>query len=344
MRVHGHDIGREDLLRYTGGADTVAGIRRVVLSEGRAKGVEALEVKTAAGFACTVLADRGLDIADASYRGVNLAFLSKNGITGRSDFLPMEMEFLHSFMGGLLTTCGLRNAGIANRDGEEYQPLHGRVAGAPAEHLSYGLSPDGAEIVIRGTLRETRLFGCNLRLHRTLRIPVDGAAVAVEDDLENLAPEPEGILVLYHFNMGYPLLQAGCRLRFPPGRIQARDEEAGKGLAEADRMDAPTDGRPEQCYFHFPDNPIPGRMVRFELLNPALSLGAAVEFDPETLPLLVQWKCMRSGDYALAFEPSNSTLLGRSGERAAGTLPRIDGFARLRFRTRFEAFSLEPGR
>ena len=46
----------------------------------------------------------------------------------------------------------------------------------------------------------------------------------------------------------------------------------------------------------------------------------------ENLPILVQWRSMASGDYALGLEPTNCYIMGRHAERENGTLPVLKPF------------------
>ena len=41
-------------------------------------------------------------------------------------------------------------------------------------------------IIIKGTIRETALFGYNLELKRTIRIPAMGSDIIVTDEITNL--------------------------------------------------------------------------------------------------------------------------------------------------------------
>ena len=120
----------------------------------------------------------------ARFKGVNMAYISKNGYDSPAANLPYEAEFSHTFPGGLLYTCGLRTTGSAHRDGNEWQPAHGRYHGLSAEPIAVALEDDCA--VIKGAIRETALFGCNLEVKRTIRIPLMGAEIHVEDAITNL--------------------------------------------------------------------------------------------------------------------------------------------------------------
>lgn len=54
-------------------------LRRVRVSEGKAKGTEIIEVSTAGGLQVDILPDAGLDIGQVRYKGTNVTFISKNG-------------------------------------------------------------------------------------------------------------------------------------------------------------------------------------------------------------------------------------------------------------------------
>ena len=54
-------------------------LRRVQISEGKAKGTGVIEVATAGGLQLDILPDAGLDIGQVRFKGVNVSFISKNG-------------------------------------------------------------------------------------------------------------------------------------------------------------------------------------------------------------------------------------------------------------------------
>ena len=198
--------------------------------------------------------------------------MCKNGITGRADTNPHELEFLRYFTGGLLTTCGLRNAGPAHRDDNgEYQPLHGRINTIAAQEVSI-VWKDRETLEISGVLRETALFGCQLKLRRTITVYASEAKVAVHDELENESVKPEEYMLLYHVNFGFPLVQEGCRLEFEKeDEVLPRSADAEKGMGEYMKIIAPDDNYPEQCFFHIQKGDADGR-GHAKLINPALSL------------------------------------------------------------------------
>ncbi|MBQ6255862.1 MAG: aldose 1-epimerase family protein [Clostridia bacterium] len=300
---------------YIGNPGQMVTLRRVALSEGRARGTEIIEVVTAGGLNLDILPDRGLDIGKASYKGVPVAWMSKNGYDSPAAFVPYETEFVNTFPGGLVYTCGLRSAGPANRDDGEWHPLHGRQHNLAAEQVCAEVV--GEEIIVRGVLRETALFGHCLETRRTIRIPVYGASVTVKDEITNQTPRDEEIMKIFHCNFGYPLLSEKARLILPEKRkTTPRTEFAKTGLDKQCVFDKPIDGEEERVFFQEIENDFTAAVQ-----NPALGIRMTMTWSGDTLPILSQWRSMASGDYVLGLEPTNCYIMGRHDERENGTLP-----------------------
>ncbi len=305
---------------YIGNPSQLVTLRRVTVSEGKARGTQIIEVKTAGGLELDLLPDSGLDIGQCHYKGTNMSWMSKNGYDNPSSFIPYETEFLHTFPGGLLYTCGLRNAGPQNRDGEEWHPLHGRYHGLRAEHISTDIEDN--EILVKGTIRESALFGEVLEVKRSIRFPCFGSSVTIEDHITNLAPRDEEYMHLYHCNFGYPLLSEKAELVFPEERETIpRTEFAKTGLGRECGFDKPTDNEEERVFFQ-----IMKKEFWAKLVNPELKVQMKISWSGDTLPVLSQWRSMASGDYVLGMEPSNSFIMGRHDERENGTLQVLKAF------------------
>lgn len=309
---------------YIGNPAQLVTLRRVTVSEGRAKGTEIIEVKTAGGLELDILPDTGLDIGQCRYRGINMSWMSKNGYDGPAAIAPYETEFVNTFPGGLLYSCGLRSAGPANRDNGEWHPLHGRYHSLQAEQVCAELADD--VITVRGVIRETALFGHCLEVKRTIRIPSFGAAVTVEDTVTNLTPRDEEIMRIYHCNFGYPLLSEKAKLVLPEKReTLPRTEFAKTGLGRECEFDKPVDSEEERVFFQVMKDDF-----RARLENPELGVNMTISWSGDTLPVLSEWRSMASGDYVLGLEPSNCYIMGRHDERENGTLPVLKAFESVR--------------
>ena len=305
---------------YIGNPAQLVTLRRVTVSEGRAKGTQIIEVKTASGLELDILPDAGLDIGQCRYKGLNMSWMSKNGYDSPAAISPYETEFVNTFPGGLLYTCGLRSAGPANRDGGEWHPLHGRYHSLQAEQVCAEIADD--EIIVKGTIRETALFGHCLEVKRTIHIPAFGASVTVEDTVTNQTPRDEEIMQIYHCNFGYPMLSEKARLVLPEARETIpRTAFAEAGLARALTFDRPIDSEEERVFFQKMRKEFWARLE-----NPDLGISMKISWSGGTLPILSQWRSMASGDYVLGLEPSNTYIMGRHDERENGTLPILKAF------------------
>ena len=81
-----------ELLKKLGNIDQIAGIRESRLLHGRGQGIQLAEFYNAAGLRFTVVPDRCMDLYDLSYKGMNLCFQSKNGLTSPLAFNVMEED------------------------------------------------------------------------------------------------------------------------------------------------------------------------------------------------------------------------------------------------------------
>jgi galactose mutarotase-like enzyme len=322
MNLFGNPLTRGELRRRVGRLEQVAGITPLVFDDGPARGTRALRFRTGGGLAFEVLPDRGMDLGGAEYRGVPLAWLSHTGVVAPSFHEPEDEGWLRSFGGGLLVTCGLQNVGRpSERDGEPLG-LHGRVSNTPASNVSREerWDEEGCVLLARGEVRESRVFGPNLALRRTVSARLGESRLRVEDEVENEGFRPEPLMLLYHINLGWPLLVEGARLA-GPGRQgdtpEPRDEAAAAGLQTWDRFDAPTPGIAERVFYHRPAAGADG-WAEARLENPGLRLALSVRFRPEELPEFAQWTMTGEGTYVLALEPATCRVGGYQAEEEAG--------------------------
>jgi len=309
---------------YIGNAAQLVTIRRVTLNEGRARGVEVIEIKNADGLELDILPSTGLDIGQCRYKGINMSWMSKNGYDSPAVINPFEDEFGKSFPGGLLFTCGLRSAGPGNRDQGEWHPLHGRYHEQSAEQVCAEV--ENGEIVVKGLIRETANFGHLFEVRRKIRISVFGAEIKIEDTICNNAARDEEYMQIYHCNFGYPLLSEKARLVLPEDRETIpRTDFAAEFIADsADRalaFNPPIPNEEERCFFQKMKKEFWARLE-----NPDLGVNMTISWDGSTLPVMTEWRSMASGDYVLGLEPTNCYVMGRHEERENGTLQVIKSF------------------
>lgn len=206
---------KRELESYCGDVSQIFGVQPCILDNGRDKGTRAYLVDNGAGITCTILRDKCFAIPSLKFKGLNIGFLCKNGISSPEFFQEEGTRgFLRNFEGGFLTTCGLTYFGTPTvREGQPYG-LHGVISNTPMENASAEVlwKGDDACIEVRGQAREGYLFGPNLVIRKKIEIPVGGNLIRMHDTVENKGFEKEILMLLYHFNYGYPFLDESCSI------------------------------------------------------------------------------------------------------------------------------------
>lgn len=228
--------------------------------------------------------DNALDIVWAKYKGVNLSFLSKNGLNDG------QRDFVGNFEGGFLYTCGMDNVSGCV-DGK---PVHGSLHYKKCDH-AYAYEKDGV-LYICGEVRECALFGKNLLLKRVYTVTEN--SLEINDTLVNLDYKDTEYVLLYHINYGYPFLDECLKLDIPATKSDPLTAVAEVNQADKFRITAPIDGGDEHVYYHT----LAEGKIRLE--NPDKNITVEMLYDTNDFPVTLQWKSMISGDYALGIEPS----------------------------------------
>ena len=328
VHLFGRSYSRTDIMQRIGDLSQIGGIEAYELSDGTARGVRALRFRTGSGFCFTVLPDRAMDIVAAEFNGQSLCWHSSTGPVGPAYYEPQGDGWLRSFFGGLLTTCGLTNTGPAGEDGGEHYGQHGRIANIPAREASWTTQWDGDECRLEccGTMRESRLFGENLVLTRRITAWIGEGSLQIEDVVRNEGWTDAPLMMLYHINVGFPVLDDGARLIAPSQTVTPRDAEAAAGMDTYDLFSGPRPHYKEQVYTHDLAAAEDGRTAA-AVVNDAFGgqgLGTYVRFRHDQLPVLFEWRQLGQGAYAVGVEPSNCReLRGRAAARAEGVLPII---------------------
>ena len=228
--------------------------------------------------------DNALDIVWAKFKGVNLSFLSKNGLNDGA------RDFVGNFEGGFLYTCGMDNVSGC----VEGKPVHGSLHYKKCDNVCAYV--DGDKVVVHGEVRECALFGKNLSLKRWYVITEN--ALFIDDTVKNLAYTDADYVLLYHVNYGYPFLDECLKLDIPTVNSDPLTEIAKQRQADMFRITAPVDGGDEDVYYHT----LSEGKVRLE--NPEKGITVEMVYDTKDFPVTLEWKSMISGDYALGIEPA----------------------------------------
>ncbi len=289
-------------------------VEEMRLCGGRGDGTRLVQAKNEEGIHATVCADRCLDLYRFEYKGKNLGYFAPSGYANPAFF--DEETFFPNFTAGFMTTCGLKNAGANCEDEGAVYGIHGKISNAPCENLAYDCDPVSGKITISGKMREAELFGDKLLLTRNYTI--EGKSILVKDVVMNEGGEDAAVLILYHCNMGYPLLDEGAEVMIPTLKVIPRDAEAEKGVDVYDQIIAPEAGWPEQCFMH--EMASKDGVTAVAIYNEKIGMGVKLEYSADTLDQFGEWKSMKARDYALGLEPSNCSFMGRKYARENGIL------------------------
>ena len=323
MNLYQRNWNRQDLARYIGHMDQVAGIKLLEGADGVERGGRVLQVWTGTGLSFNVLGDRAMDISTCQYKGMSLTWKSPVGDAHPAYYDAAGAAWLRTFQGGMLVTCGLDTFGPASRDEGEDLGQHGRISNIPARYLNYQTfwTDDSYQLVITGELRQTRVYGENLVLRRRISTSMGSNKIRIEDTVTNEGFSPHPHLILYDINLGFPLLSESAHLKFDVKATFPWDDNAKKGIDEWMIFHPPMPDYQEQDYTHTPLADEKG-WAKVELENTSLKLGLRLSFDQTTLPYLAEWKMMGEGLYVLAIQPMNCNVWGGRAEvRKQNALP-----------------------
>lgn len=323
--LYGQKYSQDQLRRRSGKMAQLAGITRYRLQEGTERDVEICDVRTGSGFRFHICPSRGMDITFAEHNGRPLCWNSATGVVHPAFYEAQNLGWLRGFPGGLLTTCGFSNFSAPSADGNEYYGLHDRASYLPATQVRTfeEWNGDNYELIVEGTLRQTRVFGENLTLTRRISTTLGAESLHVEDRLKNEGFESVPAVILYHCNFGFPVVSEDSEIRMPSTLAEPTCEFGEQTLASWSRFGAPQAGIAERCYFHTmqPDS---SGIVRAEIWNEKLGFGAFMRYRFDQLPYFTQWKMMGAGTYVNGLEPSNAPLEPRDRLREKNQLPFLE--------------------
>lgn len=296
---------------YLGREEQICGVESYRLEGGKGDGMRLVHVRNGQGMELTVTPDRCADISRLTFMGRNMSYFSPCGYVAPAYYDDRDSNFLKSFTAGFLTTCGLTTVGTpSTEDGEDF-PLHGNIGNTPADY--FGWRQTDSEIILEAEVRDARIFARKLRLQRQIICSKQENGFTIRDTVTNFGEDEEPIMILYHMNMGYPLLSETSEVYIPSRSVTPRSEKAAQNLDTHLQMLPPQSHYEEECFFHEYDGP--GKAM---IYNPDIDLGLGITFDTAALDHLCEWKMMGKQDYVLGLEPGNCTPDGRVAMKEQG--------------------------
>lgn len=306
----------------------LGGIETSVLDNGTERGSRIAWINTGTGLRYKVLIDRAMDIADASWNAFNLAWINRTGVRPPQPFSNKGIDWLKTFGGGLLTTCGLAHTGGPESDEYGERGLHGDISNVPAEIISV-VQPDPAmgnmQMSITGIIRETRIFGHSFELKRIISGTIGDPAIYIKDEIINRGNQPAPHMILYHFNFSWPLVDEGTDILWKGKWVPRHGEENAKIFKPGNAF--------QKCPAPIPDHDGAGEEVAFVdidadnigeslcgLYNSRLGFAVTLQFPKKQLPWFINWQHWGKNEYVTGLEPANIPPIGQAEARRRGEL------------------------
>jgi hypothetical protein len=324
VKIFNTEIPKRELLRRVGNLAQVGGVQLLSHEQGYARGSRFLEFRTGSGFRFGVNVDRGMDPGYAEFNGASLAWLAPKIFPAPSFWENDDHAWVRFILGGLCNTAGLVTIGnpqtvdvshfkFHSRHEDRYG-THDRVAILPASHFNFGERWEDERCVLwaEGTVRQEIVYGENLLLTRRYEAEVGGSTFRIRDVVRNDGFYPTPHQLLYHFNIGYPVVDEGAELLASVTAEVAGsifDEEQG-----ASQRYRQFSGPEEKFFaegFELPMASGADGWVSAAVVNRAFKgidggLGVSLRYNPETLPVYLEWRMMGEGLYAVGMEPSTN--------------------------------------
>jgi Domain of unknown function (DUF4432) len=310
----------------------VGGIETSVLDNGAGRGTRIAWVNTGTGMRYKVVLDRAMDIADAFYNQYSIAWLSHSGVTAPQALADKGVDWLRTFGGGLVTTCGLSHVGGPEKDEHGERGIHGLISNTPAEVISV-IQPDPArgqfEMSITGVIKETKIFGPSLELKRTISSTLGKSSIRITDEIINRGNTAAPHMLLYHCNFGWPLADEGARL-FWKGKAFRKDVQGDLVAFDADgdlktcpAVQASHNGTGEDLIMIDTASDGNGKSS-CGLYNPRLGFAVVMNYSKLQLPWVSNWRHWSKGEYVTGIEPGTHPPIGQSKARQQKTLILIE--------------------
>lgn len=298
-------------------------VRATRLRGGLRDGV--LQVELVAGSTrVIVLPDRGLGIWKMHAGAVELGWQSPVRGPVHPRFVPLAEPSGLGWLDGfdeLVARCGLVNNGAPDFDasGRLTHGLHGRIANLPAHDVEVLLDDTAGTVMVTGAVDETRFLCHALRMKTTLTLHADTPRLTWTDTVENLSDRPTTMQMLYHVNLGPPLVGAGAEVVVPLAELAPRDVAAAADVPTWNRYAAPQPGRGEQVHFMRLEPDMKGR-VSAMLVAPDGTRAASLSWRAAELPCFTLWKNQGglADGYVTGLEPGTNYPNPRSFEETQG--------------------------
>jgi Domain of unknown function (DUF4432) len=333
------DRGQRKSIDVQGGQFHVAFSRLV---GGLGDGVDVVEIDTGC-MRTVILPTRGMSLWKAWSQQTEIGWQSPVHGPVHPNLVPIfdpnGIGWLEGF-DELVVRCGLQSNGAPDFDsrGTLRYPLHGRIGNLPADWLAIEIDREAGTLDVIGSVREARFHIQALKMEVRYRFRVKRSTIDCTDVVTNERSQPASMQMLYHINVGRPLLEKNAKIVAALAALAPRNPGAAKDIDRWDTYEGPTPGYSEQVYFAKPCADHRGWTTTV-LHNANRSQGIALRFDTRTLPYLNLWKntvAVEDG-YVTGLEPATGFPNPRSFEEKQGRVVELAGGASRTFAWQLEA-------
>ena len=313
-------------------------IRKLQYIDGRSKGVSVIEINTGKGLVFEILPDRGLDIYRFSLYGQNLTYLVPGSPFSSSHYDSNGYGWLNTFNGGFLVTCGLRNAGEPCVENKFQYGLHGTISNTPASEVKIDeISTTSKNIIsVSGKIIDPNISLGNLLLERRIECAIGENIIKLNDSITNFSNFSQPIMLIYHFNFGYPLLSSSSFVGIPEGTTEPFDKYSKKMLPNVNKVREASNKEKEYTFIHKPKTK---KQKQFFLITDSKnkpSMAIKIQYSGNKLPILGLNQIYKSNEYLLSIEPANNHIKGRVFEKNNGTLFFLEEGQKISYQTEIE--------
>jgi hypothetical protein len=264
---------------------------------------------------------RGMGLWYAELDGTRLGWESPVRGPIHPHFVPINEPSGVGWLDGfdeLMVRCGLESSGgaVFNERGQLVFPLHGRIANRPARELSVSVDDVSGAIEVSGIVDEIRFNFQKLRLKATLTTSFGSTTFGWHDQVENLGGNIAKMQMLYHVNIGHPLLAPGAQLLAPVRVVSPHDRNAALAGTKNYHTYPPQKVAPAHQSYFFDLLADERGDTRVLLTNPSGNSGVGLRFNKRELPCFTQWQnnVMACDGYVTALEPATNFPNPRSFE------------------------------
>lgn len=314
--------------RY-GALAAYADIRLVTLGDGAERGVRVLELRTGGGLEAEIIIDRSFDIGRLAVNGKTLSWHTAAGYRNPAYIDPHaeDGQGWLTGMSGFLGTCGFDHIRQPETEASQHAPLHptqdivyplhGAGAHQPARLIGYGIDEGGPAPVIwcEGEVVQSMMFRGALRLHRRIEAPLGGTTLTIRDTVTNIGPTAMPSMMLYHFNLGYPMVDMAT--------VVSMDGATEVWRSCGHDPCAPIGPAPEVPVAELSVHRVPPAdgMATCHVQNPQNGLSLRISYSTDTLPYLQLLRLRDQGGSMIGIEPCSTAARSRQAAREADEMP-----------------------